>query len=438
MADSLNIKLRVTGDKELDVLIKKLNEGTGTLNDLTQAKKLLNAEFKKKTIDTKEWKDYAVALADINVKQSDVRLATKAGHEEYFRAGLQLRQLLMTSERASGALGNFTNVITNSVSSVIQLRQMMIPLGVQMGLLGLGIAATVTAGIGLISFLSKQKEEAQKAAEEIRKLRQEYIDLQFQLDKSGVPIQLSEIDARIAILRSEKHVPVSQQVPVGGFMGGFKTVTTPLTPEQIKENQQKDNEIAQLNIRAQELREKNIATEHERAMWRASGGAGISDVNVPKTADTRFLGIGGVVDAKPVSVQAAIDAQERVRQSAEATRQALEQGAQQFSSTLISALVQGRNLAESIGLALLGIVTNVASGLLGGWIGGWLGIGGKAAAVAPSTSSSSSGPVMAAERSYSRGGFGPGQLVARGVIDGTDLAVLVEMNKPIMEKRGWR
>lgn len=435
MADNLQIKLSVTGSDELDSLIKKFNEGKATTKDWTQIIKGLNAEANKAREifgnNSTQVKEYNKAIAVVRDTQKDLRLETRAGHEAYFKAGLELRQLALAGNLLSGEFGKLSNAISGSVLNAVQLKQTLVPLGIQMTGLGIGIAAAASAGVMFISWLIDSKKKAQETAEEIRKLRQQYIDLQFELTKAPVSLQINEAQARIMLLEKQKAVPTSQQVPVGGsMMGGFKTVVTPLTPEEIKKNQEIDIEITQEKLKVERLRESNIDKEYQAALERARSSGmpfmappGFQPSTAPRSETSTGLPSYTPV---PVSVQEAVDGMARAKAQAAELSQTLKQGANSFSSTLINSLVQGRDLAQSIGLALLGVLVNYATGFIGGRIYN---------AINPSAPSVADSPIVSIQKSSAGGRMQQPQLLAR--VQGTDLLVMLDNSSAVLAGRTY-
>lgn len=101
-----------TDSSELADLIGKFNAGNITIGETTKLKKLLNAEARQTVnilqLESAESKKYTEALKTVEKAQSDLRVATGAGHEQYFRLGTELRQ------RTLPAMTSFANIVQDS------------------------------------------------------------------------------------------------------------------------------------------------------------------------------------------------------------------------------------------------------------------------------------------------------------------------------------
>lgn len=166
---NLNITVSVSGAREADALWEKFAEGKATLNEITQLKKELNATFKTLQVGTAEWNTYAGKLARVNDLQRDVRIQTKAGHEEYFKLGLEVRQLILGSGVLTGNMGKLGNALGASVTNALGLKAALLPLGVTLGPIAIGIAAVASA----FATLSASTKDADQELKDFKKTSQD-------------------------------------------------------------------------------------------------------------------------------------------------------------------------------------------------------------------------------------------------------------------------
>lgn len=463
MPDSIDIKVSITGNAEIDALIAKLKQGQGTLNDLTQVKKAMNAAFKDTQFGTEKYTEYSKSLAAINDRQRDVRIETKAGHEAYFKAGLELRQLLLSTQGASGGMGTFVNIMSSSVLNAVQLKTALVPLGIQMSMMGIGIASVVGIGASLISYFVSQSEKADQAKEEMAKYRQGLADTTMELKKlrdeeksrsdqqdkdierSARAAKVNELIARSAkILNDQYLLTKGARTAAGNVIFGAMSEENQKKYLEFQDQLIKnEKEIASLGVeQAKQIREespyipgKYFGTFAERMTLPPPPTGIVSRFRL--SGQYKGLFGAGASFKSPLadSFGNLPTITEEVKDKATGIAQALERGAKRFSDTLLNALIEGRNIANSIGMALLGILVDVGSSYLTGGLTNvikGLPWGGR-----PSINPTGS-PVLAAENSSFRSpftSFSQPQLVAR--VSGPDLLVMLANAGPVLRGRTY-
>ena len=204
MADELKIRIDITGIADFDELVKKFNEGNITLNEMAKLKKGVNSAFKEfdPVAEAGKYKGYANALAVINDRQRDVRIQTRAGHEAYFKAGLELRQLTLAGIGADTMLGKLSTTLGNSVMNAVQLRRMLVPLGVSLSGVGIAAVAVIAALPVLISLFSKSAEAAKKAKE----AHEEWRKSLSELSASQLANEIEYLKERIKFNQMEQEI----------------------------------------------------------------------------------------------------------------------------------------------------------------------------------------------------------------------------------------
>lgn len=234
MADSnVNIRITTDGGDKLKKLVEDLEAGKLTLNEITQLKKELNATFKTLQTGSEEWNRYAAMLAKVNDFQRDVRVATKAGHEEYFKLGLEIRQLTLASGLLGGNVGKLTNTMSGAISGAIGLKQALVPLGIQFGAISMGITAAVVALPALIDLYDQL---SRKVAANLAGKQGSFLDsLMGQAQGGDAPGAIERLEKRIRSLRALKDTEGLRELGiVGGDDSGFWELRRKLLFEQAR------------------------------------------------------------------------------------------------------------------------------------------------------------------------------------------------------------
>lgn len=302
MADqNLNITVSVAGEKEIDNLFQKFEDGKTTLKDITQLKKELNATFKELQVGSAEWNRYAGMLAKVNDFQRDVRIQTKAGHEEYFKLGLEIRQLVLASGMLQGQLGSLASAFSSSVGGALGLKQALIPLGVQMNALplagvALGIAAITTA-------LLLMADNTEKAAERMEKMRTAAVAI-AELSGKGISPERAKAeleDYKKKLRAAEAELRVGQEIIFASEEQSGKEAPSgpgsiPKARARMSEEDQKLLEKRIVNLKAfvddrQKLVDSMVSTDTEALNKK---GEEIEKFIAKWGEDAWFGGFGGI------------------------------------------------------------------------------------------------------------------------------------------------
>lgn len=210
----LKIRAEVSGTSDVAELLKKLEQGKLTLNEITQLKKGLNAAFKEVATGTKEWQLYAYALAKVNDVQRDVRITTRAGHEEYFKLGLEIRQLTLASGLLSGKAAEIGGALGSSISGAIGLKQALTPLGIAMGPVSIGITALIALLPNLVNYFRESAKEAMGLADELTRVA----DLRVRLEEAGKIEKIKAYqEALDLLLKKRNEADIRREQAKGGI-----------------------------------------------------------------------------------------------------------------------------------------------------------------------------------------------------------------------------
>ena len=376
MADVLEILVKSLGVESLDELKKKVDAGNISLKEMTQAKKAVNAAFQDTDLKSKEHAELAGVLATINDRQRDVRIVTKAGHEAYFKAGLEVRQLALAGGLLNNQLGKLSDQLGNSVLNAVQLKQALIPLGVQMTGVGIGIAAIVSAAPFLVNWFMHIGDEAKKQAANVKKMREEIEKVTLgasaraaaRLGERDSAKAIQFIDLRVAKL---KEAIEAEYGPDGKALEGARQRNF----EREKEiNNLLDERINQLG-KIKEAQEK-IVSDIMGGRIRDIG-FGATMLNIPRPVPRftlargkeTFFGTTGKLPSMWGSGKIISEGIDEAQPKVSELTNTLKAGAQSFTSTLLMGLVQGRDLAQSLVDVLLSIGINVATAGIGNLLG---------------------------------------------------------------------
>jgi hypothetical protein len=155
MADGdVKLRVQVDGTDSVRDLVKALKEGKLSLNEITQFKKALNEQFRDVKQGSAEYTKWAYAIAQVNDAQRDMRILTKAGHEEYFKLGLELRQMMTATGQLGGTMGKLANDLSGSASAAVGLAGALKPLGISMNATAIGAVALFTAMPSVLNSLT--------------------------------------------------------------------------------------------------------------------------------------------------------------------------------------------------------------------------------------------------------------------------------------------
>ena len=278
---SVRLRVSVEEQRQLDELWAKFESGKATLNEVAQAKRLLNKQLKD-TPKGVEFDALATKMASFNERQKQVRLQTKAGHEEYFKAGLQLRDMALSGDLAKSSLGEFSSGLAASITNAMQMDRVMKSLGLNMGLWTIAAGIAISTTVGLVSYFSEKAEAAKKFAEELRKAKEELIDLDMEEKKIrsetaaiGTPREgkldiklarekIEELLVRIQGLQAGRVVPKTEDLIQPGTWGkGLGVGTKELSDEEKKKNLEIDKEIKTFRNEVLTI-EKDITAEKRR------------------------------------------------------------------------------------------------------------------------------------------------------------------------------
>jgi hypothetical protein len=320
------------------------------------------------------------------------------------------------------------------------LKQALIPLGVQMTGVGIGVAAIVSAAPSLVSWFMHIGDEAKKQATNVKKMREELEKVTLgasaraagRIGERDPAKAIQFIDMRVSKL---KEAIEAEYGPDGKALEGARQRNY----EREKEiNNLLDQRITQLG-KLKELQEAPITARGE-ALTKSIGFDVKMMGGTPRTTapfslargKETFFGTTGNLPSmwgsgKKTLSESVGDAQPKVS----ALTQNLAQGAERFSSTLLHALVEGKTVAESIGYALLGFGLNLLTGGLGNVIRGESFFGGKT-----SVNTTGGSPVLAAQRS---GGYGGGMPSVQVIplVKNDGLYVMVKRGQTVFDRRSY-
>lgn len=424
MADSVEIRFSTPGSQTLGQARNEIKELKKALAELVPG--------------TKQFADQAIIISG---KQTQVNKAMQQTwsesakmKESYFRAGLEVRQLALSSGLLSGSLGKLADGMSASVMNATQLHRALVPLGIQMSGIGIGAVAAVSVLPSLVEWFINSGKEAKKAAENIKKLNAEIAQITLSASARAAT-RLSEVDPQKALQYVDERVKKLREAQEIEYGLDAKSIAG--ARQRNFERDQEINNLLDVRVKivgdiASEQKRLTEETEKYEASVRRQTIASeityspykIKQYQNPlsnQIATKGLLGASGVGPAGRTDLDVSVSLADRISYS-------LQTGAKRFSDLLIHSLIEGNNLAKSLGMFLLGVGLDVASTWLSGGLTKLLGLG-----AAPT-----GGPVLAGQSgASSRPAFGPGQLVASGIVRGTDLALLVKINNPVLATRGY-
>ena len=399
MADQeIKIRIEAEGGENLDKLWKKFEQGSASLKEITVLKKEMNAAFRDLPVNTAQYTDYANRLAKINDLQRDVRVQTRAGHEAYFQAGLELRQLALAGLGANTALGKFSASASSAVLNAVQLKQTLVPLGVQMGALGI---AGVALGAILIE-MAPQIWEIINGATEAEKAFKKWSDRVIEThDNLYELLAVQDVLARKLVEQSVSLALIgSGKTGAGGllaqlFLGDPKETKAQLDKvsealTKLFENDLKEQGVESLSALAaaeaafyQQWMDdlENIGWKYEQLFWlrqRASGG--VAGGQVPGTT-LGSIATGPVKVTKPEPPDVEVTLAEKFALGASLAGNFTQQMAMGFANStnvlaqgFVRAFGLGQSLLDQFIASFLGSLAQTGLNFLTGGLFGLLGI----------------------------------------------------------------
>ena len=424
-----------TSGIEISVTAPDAKKTLGELrNEIKELKKSLNSLVP-------ESQAFAKQAEIISQKQTNVNNAMKMAWSEsakmkdaYFRTGLEVRQLILSSNALSPALKSVATNFDMGVMNALQLRNALRLMGFQMGALGVAAVAAIPM---IVDFFQKQAEEAKKAREEFTKLNKEWHDFLLQSNQiSGKEKQgllgtdIETIKAQAAAARKEIdllqfRIDLRKKANIEGEKPG--------TLRLQEELNKKMEEYDRFNLRIAQTEERRLQIANEMAgRGEFSPVLNTSPVSQPRMTlgGSRSQLFGGARRGlgsftTPIVITPEL---QQANQLVSGLTQTLASGATRFSQTLLSALIEGRNIAQSIGYALLGIGLDVVTGGIGNLITGKTFFGDK-------TGFGGGSDMVSLSASRANGGMNSSMIKVVPLISSSGLAVQVEVGNRINKGR---
>lgn len=378
---------------ESNLEIKIIASGAKTLGEMRKEVANLKKEVLGLVPGTE---DFAKKSAEVGKKQTEVNKALSLGWSEqaklkdaYFKTGLEVRQLVLGSGLLQGELGKLSNSMGDSVLNAMQLRRALIPLGVSMSGIGVGAVAAISVLPSLVSWLTSTGDAAKKAKDQAKGLVSQLDKIRFGASGAAA-LRLSEKDPEKAVKFVDDRVKKLREAIEVEFDLNGKPI---LDAKQRNLDREKEiNQLldARIGILGNLLSAERKFESDQSRKFSPGSIMDTSPVGLPRMTlgggRSSLFGSGGPRGLGTFKTEL-VAPLEQAQPKVSALTQTLASGATMFSRTLLDALIQGRNIAESIGYALLGFGLNLLTGGLGNVITGKDFLGGAASGGAVSLSS---------------------------------------------------
>lgn len=281
MEEQLKIRLTIAGQNELNELIKKINDGTASLQDLRTVQRGLRSEREKNIIGSQS--EIRLAEEEVKVKerisQVTEKLMTRKARErdEYFKTGLQLRQGLLplmgdlTNSLQGGDFSakNFSSSISNIAISFGRVSAKGVPLQtIFKGMLSSLAGPTgIVLGIGVVTslalaFTDKFNPAVEKGWKELQKLNDEIRELNLELGKITKEENMEQLLKNLGRLTTERNKLLSEDIiKFDLFAPGFFTIDV----DALKQRTQAEKDVLEAEKKIADQRKKEEEEEKKRA-----------------------------------------------------------------------------------------------------------------------------------------------------------------------------